>query len=108
MQSLNIGFKVNRNDSIVLALFLVAAFGFVIAAYRQHVQGQLTQQLAAQGRYNATPEDVIGKRAHSCGALNCPYTLVEFGDYQCAPCPQAQVTVLGAIRHGQSSLIIQS
>lgn len=52
----------------------------------------------AASKLNAIPEPklldinptrVIGKRPTWRGALNAPYTLIEFADYQCGPCRHA-------------------
>jgi protein-disulfide isomerase len=88
----------------MLALFLFAALGFGVAAIKEHIHSRVTLQLAAQGRYNASPEEVLGKNPRFRGASTCPFTLVEFGDYQCPPCRYANPKIMSLLAHHKQEI----
>jgi protein-disulfide isomerase len=90
----------DRAGNSVLYVFLLVALGFGVAAFNEHAKSQMTLRMAAQGRYNASPEEVLGKHPVFRSAGSAPYTLVEFGDYECPPCRHANPQVLALLaRH---------
>ncbi len=76
---MNFACQLKKGDTIVITLFSCAIVWFSVSAWKQNDKNQLTMQLAAKGRYNAVPIDVIGKNAKFRGSPTAPFTLVEFG-----------------------------
>lgn len=86
MRTAEVRSRRGSTDGVVLVVFALLAIGFGIAAVRQYANNQRTVRMAEMGRYNASPDEVIGRNPRFLGGSNCPFTLVEFGDYQCGPC----------------------
>jgi len=89
-----VGTTMRRNDiftvaaSILVAIFFLGGMGF--DAYRKHLDAE---SLISEYRIHSTPEEVIGPYRDFRGEPNSPYTLVEFGDYECPPCHAANEQV---------------
>jgi protein-disulfide isomerase len=70
----------------VCLLTLGGIFFLILAAFDHHKQYQATNIVQF---VNVRPEVVIGPKTWLQGSLKAPYTLVEFGDYECPPCRHA-------------------
>ena len=79
----------NRIDKILFVCVVLIAFALA-AAVAQRMQLRLHPPMQ---RLAVTPEQVIGTLHDFKGDVNSPYTLVEFGDYQCGPCAQQESNV---------------
>ena len=75
MQNVGTRSNANRGDGVIFAALLLAALGFALAAYKENVNRQLTLRLAAEGRYNASPDEVLGTPPAS-GALRTARSLL--------------------------------
>lgn len=90
-----------KGDWYVIALFAVAALAFACLAIHESLDAATARKMAMQGLYNALPADVIGRHPHFQGDPQCPFTLVEFGDYECGPCRNANPAAEELARHLQ-------
>ncbi len=97
---------VSKADYAIVALFMCLATGFAVAAIIQHRWSQETRRLAALGRYNARPEEVIGKAPHLRGPSQAPYVLVEFGDYECGPCRAMEPRVKALLKKHEPNVAL--
>lgn len=78
-----------RYDKIFLVCVISIAFALAIAVAKR-IQSRLHPPMQ---RLTVTPERVIGTIQDFRGEPDSPYTLVEFGDYQCGPCAQQESKV---------------
>lgn len=56
---------------------------------------------------SVAPAAVIGTKGGLRGYTNAPYTLVEFGDYQCPPCARAHPNVVALLAQHSQQLRFQ-
>jgi|GEM_PF-1020810 protein-disulfide isomerase len=90
-----------------LVLIMVALY-FAMTAVVETVMNEANLGRQLEKQYiNASPSDVIGTVTQFQGSASSPYTLIEFGDYQCPPChfwfnqiPGAMQAYRGRVRFG--------
>ena len=66
---------------------------FAVVGAQHGVTGGAGVGVVPPAHVNATPATVIGPGTDFLGDSRSPYTLVEFGDYECPPCRAAAATV---------------
>ena len=76
--------RLERSASIVMML-LAAGFGLAAVSSSWQKEGMQSSTESEQILHVST-EEIIGPRHDFAGVARGPYTLVEFGDYQCTPC----------------------
>ncbi|MCX6361402.1 MAG: thioredoxin domain-containing protein [Armatimonadetes bacterium] len=96
--------RLGRGDCAIVVLFVMLTGVFAGMAVRQYGWARETRRLAAVGRYNACPAEVMGNEPHIRGWAGAQFTLVEFGDYQCGPCRAAAPKVRALLRRHERDL----
>lgn len=76
-----------KGERLVFIAMLLLSLGFGGAATTGFYRQQKEERAALQRQLLAVaPSAIIGSRTDFLGNANSPYTLVEFGDYECPPC----------------------
>jgi protein-disulfide isomerase len=86
-------------DTDIAVLFSLLSLAFACGAVVQHLRVAQTEESALKGGVAATSSNrLLAGRGDFRGSAECSYTLVEFADYQCPPCRQANEELPGVLR----------
>lgn len=84
------GTSMRKSDNIVILLLMFLSLALLVSAGVSTYQKKQVELLALKSQeLPVTPEQVIGSHPDFNGDPHSPYTLVEFGDYDCPPCHAA-------------------
>jgi protein-disulfide isomerase len=93
-----------KRDKIILTVVAAQCLGLgVFAATMSHRHPNLSQPRVMP----INPAQVIDEKRPMIGEVTAPYTLVEFGDYQCPPCAAAQPHVTALLAEHPMTLRFQ-
>ncbi len=95
--------KTNEGKFFVVSLLLALILGGAGLAKRGAANHALTNaEIEAVKPLPAgvTAADALRGARSALGPADAPYTIVEFGDYQCPPCAQAYTVLDDLIKHG--------
>lgn len=88
-----------KSERMLIIFMGLLSAGFATAAATGFYQQHREQERAMQAQVlPVAPAEVIGPNADFEGDPNSPYTLVEFGDYQCPPCHAANEKIPEILR----------
>lgn len=94
-----------KGERLVYIAMLVLSLGFGGAAATGFYRQQTAERAALQRQILlVAPSTVIGSRTDFLGDPNSPYTLVEFGDYECPPCRAAHKQLSEILKRYQGKI----
>lgn len=78
----------HHRETALYILCFAAAAGFFYAAKVNHKHALIAQAKNSNPDLALRASELLQNRTQLLGKANAPYTLIEFGDYECPPCRQ--------------------